>query len=173
MFMSVNPMDITLPILDWTKDNYDVWKLFEDARDSKTKNLLYYLSGKHGLHFYDIVHVRDRCNLKSLDFLSLDILEDRKGTTLRGIELMPAIRSLTVIADELLSAINTLNCLSIGRDIDKYKMLKAFEKSEVYNDVDLDSYEEEGLFIILKSLLSVMTDALVNNKVFVYIKYTV
>ena len=46
-------------------------------------------------------------------------------------------------------------------------MQQAFEKSEVYNDVDLDSYEEEGLFIILKSLLSV------NNKIFIYIQFTV
>jgi len=49
----------------------------------------------------------------------------------------------------------------------------AFNNSEVYNNVELDSYEEEGLFIILKSLLSVMTDALVNNKVFIYIQFTV
>ena len=51
-------------------------------------------------------------------------------------------------------------------------MREAFEKSEIYHHVDLDSYEEEGLFIILKSLLIVMTDALANNKVFVYIKWT-
>ncbi len=172
MFMSVNPTDISLPISDWTKDNYDVWKLFEDARDRKSNNVLYDLSGKNGRHFYDIVHVRDRCNLKSLDFLSLDILEDEKGASLIGIELIPAIRSLTIIIDELLSPIDPLYCLSVGRKIDKQKMQIAFDNSEVYNKVYLDSYEEEGLFIILKSLLSVMTDALVNNKVFVYIQFT-
>ena len=171
--MTVNPTDISLPISDWTKDNYDVWKLFEDARDSKTKNLLYDLSGKHGRHFYDIVHVRDRCNLKSLDFMSFSILEDEKGATLIGIELIPAIRSITIIIDELFSPIDPLCCLSVGREIDKQKMQIAFDNSEVYDNVDLDSYEEEGLFIILKSLLSVMTDALVDNKVFVYIQFTV
>ena len=172
MFMSVNPTDISLPISDWTKDNDNIWKLFEDARDRKSNNILYSLNGKHGHHFYDIVHVRDRCNLKSLDFLSLDILEDEKGATLIGIELIPAIRSLTIIIDELLNPIDPLCCLSVGREIDKQKMQIAFDNSEAYNDVELDSYREEGLFIILKSLLSVMTDALVNNKVFVYIKWT-
>lgn len=172
MFMSVSSTDISLPISDWTKDNHDVWKLFEDARDHQ-KNILYDLHGKHGRHFYDILQVKDRCNLKSLDFLSLDILEDEKATILTGVELIPAIRSLTIIIDELLSAIDPLICLSIGRKIDKQKMQIAFDSSEAYNNVELDSYEEEGLFIILKSLLFVMTDALVNNKVFIYVQFTV
>ena len=56
-------------------------------------------------------------------------------------------------------------------------MREAFEKSKVCHNVNLDdynidSYYQEGLFIILKSLLLVMTDALVNNKVFVYIMWT-
>lgn len=175
IFMSVNPTDITLaiPISDWTKNNHNVWKLFEEARDRKTKNVLYNLTGKHGLHFYDILRIKDRCHLKSLDFLSLDILKDEKGVILKGIELISAICSLTIIIDELLNTIDTLDCLPTGRKTDKHKMQKAFENSEVHNDVNLNSYEEEGLFIILKSLLSVMTDALVNNKVFVYIKFTV
>jgi len=51
---------------------------------------------------------------------------------------------------------------------------KAFKNLEVYNNVDLDDYEEEGLFfIILNSLLLVITDTLINNKVFIYIQFTV
>ena len=66
-----------------------------------------------------------------------------------------------------------LYCLPIGYTTNKGRMQKAFENSEIYHNVDLDSYEEEGLFIVLKTLLLVMTDALVNNTVFVYTKYTV
>jgi len=50
---------------------------------------------------------------------------------------------------------------------------KAFKNLEVYNNVDLDDNEEEGLFFIIKSLLLVMTDALISNKVFIYIQFTV
>ena len=173
LFMAVDQKDITLPVSDWLDENNGIWQLFEDARDCKKCNILYDLNGKHGHHFYDIIHVINRCNLKSLNFLSLDILEDEKGAILTGIELIPIIRSLTIIIDELLSHANPLNCLSVGREIDEQKMQIAFDNSEAYRKVDLDYYEEEGLFIILKSLLSVMTDALVNNKVFVYIQFTV
>ena len=173
IFMSVNLTDITLPVMDWTKNNHDVWKLFEDIDNPKTKSVLYNITGKHGYHFYDILKVKERYNLKSLDFLSLDILENKKGAILQGTKLISAIRSLTVIIDELLNTTDILDCLPIGRGTDKDKMQKAFEHSKVCNDVNLDSYEEEGLFIILKSLLLVMTDALVNNKVFVYIQFTV
>ena len=172
IFMSVNLTDISLSIVDWTKDDRNVWKLFEDARDRKTKDVLYNISGKCGYHLQDILKVKDRCNLSSLDFLSLDVLEDERGATLKSSELRPAIRSLAIIIDELLSAVDTLDCLYNGSTINKDKMRIAFEKSEVYHDVDLDRYDEEGLFIVLKSLLSVMTDALVNNKVFVYINFT-
>ena len=173
MFMSVSSADISLPISDWTKDNHNIWKLFEDARNGKMKNLIYDFYGKHGRHLYDILQVKDQYHLSSLDFMSLDILEDEIGTALVGIELIRAIRSLTIIIDELLHAVVPLSCLSNERKINELKMQKAFNNSEVYNNVDLDYSEEEGLFIILKSLLSVMTDALTNNKVFIYIQFTV
>ena len=50
-------------------------------------------------------------------------------------------------------------------------MQKAFDASKIAQNVDLGDYEEEGLFMFTKALLLVMTDVLVNNKVFVYITY--
>ena len=134
---------------------------------------MFQLYEKSGHHFYDIIQVRDRCNLRSLDFLSLDLLEDEKGAILTGVELISTIRSLTIIIDELLSAVVPLSCLYTGRQVDEQKMQQAFDNSKALDDVDLCSYQEEGLFIILKTLLLVMTDALVNNKVFIYIQFTV
>ena len=130
------------------------------------------MSGRHGCHFYDILNVIERCNLKSLKFLDIDIIEDESGTTFYGIELIPVIRSLTIVIDEFVKAVDPLYCLPNGYKNSKENMQEAVENSVIYHDVDLDSYEEEGLFIILKSLLLVMTDALANNKVFVYIKWT-
>ena len=171
LFMAISKKVITLPILDWMNDD-NVQKLFEDALNNKSQIELFDLSGKYGLHFYDILNIVKRCNLESLYFLDIDILKDESGTTLQGIELIPVIRSLTMVIDELLVAVDSLYCLSNGSKTNKDNMREAVENSEIYHDVDLNSYEEEGLFIILKSLLLVMTDALANNKVFVYIKWT-
>ena len=170
LFMAVNQNDITLPILDWMND--DIWKLFEDARDNKSQIKLFDLSGRHGCHFYDILNIVERCNLKPLKFLDIDILREESGTVLKDIELISAIRSLTIVMDELLKAVDPLYCLPNGYKNSKENMQEAFNKSEIYHDVHLDSYDREGLFIILKPLLLVMTDALANNKVFVYIKWT-
>ena len=176
LFMAVSRKDITLPILDWMNDD-NIQKLFEDALDNKSPTKLYDLSGRYGYHFYDILNVIERCNLKSLKFLDLDMIKDESGTTFQGVELIPVIRSLTIVIDELLKAVDPLWCLSSGYKNSKDNMREAFENSVIYHDVNLDdysrdSYYQEGLFVILKSLLLVMTDALVNNKVFVYIKWT-
>lgn len=172
LFMAVDQKDVTLPISDWMNSENNIWQLFESARDKKSQNNLFSLTGKHGRHLDDILRVKDRCKLKSLDFLDLDILESNSGTTLHGIELVSAIRSMTIIIDELLNAVDQLSCLPIGHKSDQDRMQKAFEDSKIYHDVDLDGYYEEGLFILLKSILWVMNDALVNNKVLVYIKYS-
>ena len=176
LFMAVSRKDITLPILDWMNDD-NVQKLFEDAINNKSQIELFDLSGRGGNHFYDILKVIERCNLEYLKFLDIDILEDESGTVLKDIELIPVIRSFTIVIDELLKAVDPLWCLSSGYKNSEENMREAFEKSEVCHNVNLDdynidSYYQEGLFIILKSLLLVMTDALVNNKVFVYIKCT-
>ena len=171
LFMAVSQKDITLPILDWMNDD-NIQKLFENALNNKSQIKLFDLSGRHGYHFYDILNVIERCNLESLKFLDIDIIEDESGTTLQGIELIPVIRSLTIVIDEFLKAADPLYCLPNGYKNSKENMQEAFNKSEIYHDVDLDSYDREGLFIILKSLPLVMTNALANNKVFVYIKWT-
>ena len=172
LFMAVERQDITLPILDWMTDDNEVWKLFEDARNNKSQIKLFELSGRHGRHFYDILNVVERCDLKSLKFLDIDIIREESGTVLKDIELIFAIRSLTVVIDELLKAVDPLWCLPNGYENSKDAMREAFEKSEIYHNVYLNDYDREGLFIILKSLLLVMTNALANNKVFVYIKWT-
>ena len=82
LFIAVNQKDIILPILDWINGDNGIWQLFEYARDCKSQDVLFELSEKHGNHFYDILKVIDRCNLKSLDFLNLDILEDGKSYSL-------------------------------------------------------------------------------------------
>ncbi|MEM7594256.1 MAG: hypothetical protein AAF383_22550 [Cyanobacteria bacterium P01_A01_bin.83] len=170
--MAVDRENIRLPILDWINDNNSIWQLFENARDNKSPEKLFQLTGRHGRHFYDILTVKDRCNLKPLDFLELDILEDEKGAVLQDIELIPVIRSLTIVIDELFNAIDPLYCLPTERIANKDMMHTAWLDSKIDYDVDLCSYDEAGLFIILKALLLVATDALVNNKVFVYIKFT-
>lgn len=81
-------------------------------------------------------------------------------------------------SDELLKAVNPLWCLSSEYKNSEENMREAFENSEIHHNVNLDdynidSYYQQGLFIILKSLFWAMTDALINNKVFVYIKWTV
>ena len=146
--------------------------ILPSKKHGKSQTKLFGLSGRGGNHFYDILKVVERCNLKPLKFLDIDIIKEGSGTVLKDIELIFAIHSLTVVIDELLKAIDPLWCLPNGYKNSKDAMEEAFEKSEIYHNLDLDSYDREGLFITLKSLLLVMTDALANNKVFVYIKWT-
>ena len=171
LFMAVNKTDITLPVSNWL-DNSNIWKLFEDARDRQSDNILFQLHGKSGLHLLDILQVVDRCDLNSLKFLNLDLLESDRGTILQGYELVVAIRSLTIIISELLNTFEPLICLYIGSHATQESMTEAFNNSQIFlGDLDLDPYQEEGLFILLKSLLWVMNDALVNNKLFVYFMF--
>ena len=170
-FMAVDRTDITLPVTNWL-DNSNIWKLFEDARDRKSDNILFQLYGKSGRHLNDILQVVARCNLESLNFLGLDLLESDRGTIIEGLELASAIRSLNIVIDELLNAIDPLSCVCIGNRVTKESMLEAFNNSQIDRDLDLGSYEEEGLFILLKSLLWVMNDVLVNNKLFVYFMFS-
>ncbi|MEL6440552.1 MAG: hypothetical protein AAFQ80_14995 [Cyanobacteria bacterium J06621_8] len=171
MFMAVDREHITLPIVDWMANN-NIWQLFEDAHNCKSQYTLFQINERHGAHFNDIIEIRNRCNLRYLDFLDMDILEDGKGTILEDLGLISTIHSITIIFNELFNAIDNLWCLSDGHKSSKDKMKKALRKSQVYHNMDLANYEEEGLFMMLKALLLVMNDALVNDKVFIYIKYT-
>jgi|GEM_PF-3127844 len=170
-FMAANKTDITLPVLNWLEDS-DIWKIFEDARNRQSDNILFRLYGKSGRHLNDILQVIARCRLESLNFLGLDLLESDPGTILQGYELVVAIRSLTIVIDELLSTIDPLICVYVGNTVNRESMLKAFDNSQIDRDLDIGSYQEEGLFILLKSLLWVMNDALANNKLFVYFMFT-
>jgi len=173
LFMTADRKDITLPIVDWL-DNSGIWQLFEDSKAGRTQNTLFDISGKYGLHHHDILGVINRRNLNDLDFLDLDILTtDGTGTILQNVELFAPIRSLTIVIEELLSTVDSLYCLPGGEENNRDNMLKAFENSELENDIDLDYYGEEGLFVIIKALLWAMNDALINNKVFIYTQFTV
>lgn len=164
MLMGVERKDITLPIVDWMQG--DVGNLLDNACDNKPESGLFMLSGR-GHHLYDICIVRDRCGLKSLNFL------DDECTTLQGTDLIPAIRSLTIIIDELLSAVDELSCMYIGHINDPKSMQIAFHESIIYHDVNLDDEGKRGLFLLVKSILVVMTDALAKNKLFLYINYLI
>ena len=173
LFISVDREEIALPILDWLDDNDNIWKLFEE-RDRQPHNSLFTFTERHGNYFYDIINIVQRYNLESLNFLDIDMLEDGLGTILQNSELLSAIRSLTIVRDRLLDCSEPLTCLPIGYENSKEKMRIAFENSEADYKVNLNDCEEsKGLFIFLKSFLFSMTDAVVNNKIFIYIKYTV
>ena len=171
LFMTVDRQDITLPVADWF-DNSSLWGLFEEAKAGKSANILFDISGKSGRHYQDILKVVNRCNLDALDFLALDLLEKNgTGATLQSRDLLAPIRSLYIVIEELHKAVDSLWCMSNRRE-NSANLLEAFENSKIDNDVDLDYYETEGLFVILKALLWAMTDALTNNKVFLYVQWT-
>ena len=173
LIMTAERKDITLPIIDWLDNDNGIWRLFEDAKEGRSSNT-FYISGKSGRHHQDILKVTNRCNLNALNFLDLDILAaDGTGTILQSTDLLAPIRCLTIVVEELLKATDSLYCLPVGQESSTDSMLKAWENSEIDNDVDLDYYEEEGLFVILKALLLSTNDALVNNKVFIYMQWTV
>lgn len=173
-FMCVEREELKLPILDWLDNDNSIWQLFSEAKDGKTQNTLFDISGKYGLHHADLLQVIDRCNLTALNFLNIDILDaDGTGTILQNSELLAPIRSITLAIEELLTGADPLYCLLGDRQNSEEIMLEAFERAKIEQEVDLDYYDVEGLFTILKSLLWMMNDALTKNKAFIYAQFTV
>lgn len=166
MFIAVEKNNLTLPIKDWMNDK-DIGDLLQKAHDNLPESGLFEILGR-GHQLYDIFSIRDRCGLKDLNFLNLEC------ATLKGIELISTICSLTIILDELLSAVDELSCISLQEKNDKEKMQIAFEQSAIYHDIiDWDSEGRHGLFLFIKALLLVMSEALASNKVFLYINYLI
>ena len=90
-------------------------------------------------------------------------------STLEGAELIPAIRSLNLIVDELLNNLNSWYYTNT-KNISKESLLESFEKATVNYDIDWQD-GENAVFSLIKTLISVMNDALINNKVLLFINY--
>ena len=96
MFLAVERQKLTLPVKKWTSEIGD---LLQEAHDNRPQSQFCIASGRgHG--FYDILNIRDCCNLEGLDFLN------SKCFTLEGEELVSPIGSLNVIINELLNNLN-------------------------------------------------------------------
>ncbi|MGL4882631.1 MAG: hypothetical protein ACRC8K_16475 [Waterburya sp.] len=159
--MAVEKSDLALPITNWTSE---IGNFLQKAYDNLPKSGLFIISGR-GKQLDDILSIRERCSLEDLNFLDLEC------AVLQGIELIFAIRSLTIILDELLSAVDELSCISWQAKNDKEKMLIAFEQATIHQNLNWDNEDEQGLFSFIKALIFVIANALANNQVFLYINY--
>ena len=116
-----------------------------------------------GYEFYDILNIRERCNLKDLSFL------DSECSTLQGLELAAAIRSSTIAIDELLNNFDNLKSIKI-KNKSKEAILLSFKTAAVNYNIQWNN-EENDLFSFVKTLVYVMSDALANNNIFLFVNY--
>ena len=97
-------------------------------------------------------------------------------TTLQELEIVTAIQSLTKIVEALLSnneiVKGIITELFFGSEevIYQKRIGESFAESEIYTEYDWENEPEYALFSLIKALLFVMTDALMNNKVFLYVE---
>ena len=160
MFLAVERQKLTLPIKEWTSEIGD---LLHEAHDNRPQSQFCITLVGKGYGFYDILNICDRCNLKGLDFL------DSECSTLEGTELFSAIRSLTVVINELLNNLNNWYYTNT-KNISKKSLVESFEKASLNYDIDWED-GEDAVFSFIKTLIAVMNDALTNNKVFLFINY--
>ena len=159
--------EIVLPIRDWTKD---VGDLLQDAHDNLPTSGLICQGGREGRPLCALIELRDFCSLPGLSFLG------SVCTTLQELEILIAIQSLTKIIEVLLCDRKTVKSiitnLFFGSEQTNYqkRIDESFTESEIYTEYDWESEPEYALFSLIKALLFVMTDALVNNKVFLYVE---
>ena len=59
MFLAVERQKLTLPIRDWTNE---IGVLLQEAYDNRPQSRFCMAIGGSG--FYDLLNIRDRCNLK-------------------------------------------------------------------------------------------------------------
>lgn len=169
LFMAVEKKEISLPIKDWTIDLKD---LLEKAHDNLPESRLICTGGRGGRPLYVLREIKNYYKLPGLSFIN------KVCTTLQGTELVIAIQSLTIILNKFLCgnevAKNIVMTYIFGTEEIDYLpyMKKSFAESEVYQIQDLD-WESEGiyvLFCLVKALIFVLSDALANNKIFLYIE---
>jgi hypothetical protein len=159
--------DLVLPIRDWTKD---VGDLLQNAHDNLPTSGLICQGGRRGRPVCALIELRNFCRLPGLSFLG------SVCTTLQELEIVIAIQSLTKIVEVLLSnnkaVKNIIIKLFFGSEETNYqkRIAESFTASEIYTEYDWESEPEYALFSLIKALLFVMTDALVNNKVFLYVQ---
>ena len=159
MFLAVERQTLTLPIKDWMSEIRD---LLQEAYDNRPQSRFCIASGR-GSRFYDILSIRDRCNLEGLDFLNSEC------STVRGVKLVSAIRSLTIVIDELLNNLDNWYYTKI-KNTSKENLLASFEKATISYDINWKN-GEDAVFSFIKTLITVMSDALTNDKVFLFINY--
>ena len=167
IFIAVEKHDIVLPIKDWTKD---VGDLLQNAHDNLPESGLICQGGRRGRPVCALIELRDFFRLPGLSFLG------SVCTTLQELEIVTAIRSLTKIVEALLSGNEAvkdiITNLFFGTEEVNYqkRISESFTESEIYTEYDWESEPEYALFSLIKALLLVMTDALVNNKIFLYVQ---
>ena len=159
--------DIVLPIRDWTKDVSD---LLQNAYDNLPTSGLICKGGRRGKPLCALIELRDFFRLPGLSFLG------SVCTTLQELEIVIAIQSLTKIVEALLSGNEAvkdiITNLFFGTEEVNYqkRIDESFTSSKIDTEYDWESEPEYALFSLIKALLLVMTDALVNNKVFLYVE---
>ena len=167
IFIAVEKQDVVLPIKDWTKD---VGDLLQNAHDNLPKSGLICQGGRRGRPLIALIELRDVCKLPGLSFLG------NVCATLQELEIVAAIQSLTKIVETLLSdneiVKGMITKLFFGSKQANYRKRigESFAESEIYIEYDWESEPEYALFSLIKALLFVMTHALVNNKLFLYVE---
>ena len=167
LFIAVEKHDIVLPIKDWTQDISD---LLQNAHDNLPESGLICQGGRRGRPLCALIELRDYYSLPGLSFLG------SVCTTLQELEIVTAIQSLTKIIEALISNNKTVQSiitdLFFGTEEVNYqkRIDESFTASKIYTEYDWESEPEYALFSLIKALLLVMTDALVNNKIFLYVQ---
>ena len=82
--------------------------------------------------------------------------------------MISAIRSLIVI-DELLNNLNSWYYTNMG-NTSKENLLASFKKAIASYDINWED-GEDAVFSFIKTLVAVMSDALTNDEVFLFINY--
>ena len=159
--------DLVLPIRDCSKDVSD---LLQNAYDNLPTSGLICKGGRREKPLCALIELRDFFRLPGLSFLG------SVCTTLQELEIVTAIQSLTKIIEALISNNKTVQSiitdLFFGTEEVNYQKLidESFTASKIYTEYDWEDEPEYALFSLIKALLLVMTDALVNNKVFLYVE---
>ena len=167
LFIAVEKQNVVLPVKNWTKD---IGNLLQNAHDDLPKSGLICRGGRKGRLLLALIKLRDFCKLPGLSFFG------NVCTTLQELEIVTAIQSLTKIVEALLSnneiVKGIITELFFGsQEVNYQKRIgESFVESKIHTQYDWESEPEYALFSLIKALLFVMTDALVNNKLFLYVE---
>lgn len=169
LFMAIEKNKIVLPVKDWIEDLGD---FVSDAYENRIESGLICISGRQGRPLYILSEIRDFYQLPGISFLNTEC------ATLHNFELITAIQSLTITIDKLLSgdanAKNLVDKYIFGSQKIDYipHMEKFFAQSTIPTTQNLDWEDGDTyvLFCLIKALIFILSDALANNKIFLYIE---